>query len=86
MIVAVLALVVFGPQKLPELARSAGRGLSQLRDIAEQVKTDFTDGLDGAVEGESASDTPSAPNVHTETEANDDPKPVAPESDRAVAS
>lgn len=31
-IVAVIALVVFGPERLPELARRAGRGLARFRE------------------------------------------------------
>lgn len=30
--VAVIALVVLGPKRLPELARAAGRGLRELRE------------------------------------------------------
>jgi len=53
LIVAVIALVVFGPEKLPSMARNVGKGLSQLRSLAEQVKADFDLGMD-----EPADETP----------------------------
>jgi sec-independent protein translocase protein TatA len=37
-IILVLALVVFGPQKLPELARTLGRALAELKRTANDFK------------------------------------------------
>jgi sec-independent protein translocase protein TatB len=45
LILAVLALVVFGPNELPKMAAHAGRALRELRRIAEGAKTDLRDGL-----------------------------------------
>jgi sec-independent protein translocase protein TatB len=45
LILAVLALVVFGPNELPKMAAHAGRVLRELRRIAEGAKTDLRDGL-----------------------------------------
>ena len=45
-VVAVVALIVFGPEKLPGIARSIGKTLSELRRMASEVKTDFESGLD----------------------------------------
>jgi len=36
-----IALIVFGPQKLPEIARNVGRTLSQLRKMATDVREEF---------------------------------------------
>jgi len=33
-----IALIVVGPQKLPELARTIGRGLSEFRKVQDEVK------------------------------------------------
>jgi Tat protein translocase TatB subunit len=44
--VAAIALIVFGPDKLPEIARTVGRTLSQLRRMADEVRDEFKDGLD----------------------------------------
>ena len=45
LILAVLALVVFGPQELPKMAAQAGRVLRELRQIAEGAKADLREGL-----------------------------------------
>jgi sec-independent protein translocase protein TatB len=42
---AVIALVVFGPNELPRIARQAGRALRDLRQIAEGAKADLREGL-----------------------------------------
>lgn len=46
LVVAVLALIVFGPERLPEIARTVGRTLAQLRRMAADVKDEFSAGLD----------------------------------------
>jgi sec-independent protein translocase protein TatA len=38
LVVLLVALVVFGPRKLPELGRSLGRALSQLQAASEDFK------------------------------------------------
>ena len=45
LILAVLALVVFGPNELPKIAAQAGRALRDLRRIAEGAKADLREGL-----------------------------------------
>jgi Tat protein translocase TatB subunit len=39
--VAAIGLIVFGPQKLPEIARNIGRALSTLKKMATEVKEEF---------------------------------------------
>jgi Tat protein translocase TatB subunit len=57
-IVAALALIVFGPQKLPEIARTIGRFMSEARRMASEVKSEFEAGLedDPADEGPAVGD------------------------------
>ncbi len=53
LLVVVVALVIFGPTKLPELARSVGKSISELRnagkdfkksiDVTEDFNLDFDD-------------------------------------------
>jgi len=45
LILAVLALVIFGPKELPKMASQAGKALRDLRRIAEGAKDDLRDGL-----------------------------------------
>jgi sec-independent protein translocase protein TatB len=41
MVLGVIALVVFGPERLPQLARDAGRTLRQLRAMAQTARTEL---------------------------------------------
>ena len=41
MLVGVVALLVFGPEKLPEMARTVGRTANQLRRMAADLKEEF---------------------------------------------
>jgi len=45
LVLAVIALVVFGPDKLPTIASRVGRALRDLRQIAEGAKNDLREGL-----------------------------------------
>lgn len=44
-VIFVVALLVFGPKRLPELAKSLGKGLGELKrafqDVKDQVETEF---------------------------------------------
>ena len=42
----IVALIVFGPQKLPEIARTLGRALNEMKRMAAEVKDEFESGLD----------------------------------------
>lgn len=50
-VILVLALVLFGPKKLPDLGRAIGQGLREFRrasrDIAEEIEATARDGEDG---------------------------------------
>ena len=43
MVILVVALLVFGPTKLPELARSLGRGLAEFRRASTDLRQSFTE-------------------------------------------
>ena len=45
LVLAVIALVIFGPSELPTIAAQAGRALRDLRTIAESAKNDLRKGL-----------------------------------------
>lgn len=46
LIVAAIALIVFGPDKLPGIARSVGKAASEFRRMATDVTDEFKSGLD----------------------------------------
>jgi sec-independent protein translocase protein TatA len=43
LVVLVVALVVFGPRKLPELGRQVGRGYREFREFQQGVRDDIED-------------------------------------------
>ena len=45
LVLAVIALVIFGPSELPKIAAQAGRALRDLRTIAEGANNDLREGL-----------------------------------------
>jgi sec-independent protein translocase protein TatB len=45
LVLGVIALVVFGPERLPAMAAQAGRMLRELRKMAEGAKSDLQDSL-----------------------------------------
>ncbi len=42
-IIFIVALVIFGPRKLPELGRSLGRGLSEFKKASNELKRTWED-------------------------------------------
>jgi sec-independent protein translocase protein TatB len=45
MVLAILAIVIFGPDQLPKVAAQAGRTLRELRRMAEGARRDLAEGL-----------------------------------------
>ena len=45
-VILVVALLVVGPSKLPEVARSIGRALGEFRRVTDEVKDTFQQELD----------------------------------------
>ena len=43
LIILVVALIVVGPKKLPDMAKSLGKGLSQFRKAADEIKDEFAE-------------------------------------------
>ena len=43
LVVAMVALIVFGPEKLPDMARKAGSFIADLRRMATDVRSEFDD-------------------------------------------
>jgi sec-independent protein translocase protein TatB len=49
LVLGVIAMLVFGPEKLPQVARDAGRMLRQVRAMAQQARNDLKAELGDAV-------------------------------------
>ncbi len=57
LVILVVALLVFGPKRLPEVGRQVGRGLHELRKIQETVRDELNDVLHAP--DEASADEPS---------------------------
>ena len=44
--VAVIALIIFGPRRLPEIARSLGKSFAEFKRQASDIRAEFESGLD----------------------------------------
>lgn len=62
LLVAALALIVFGPERLPDIAKTLGRSLNELKRMAAEIREEFQTGLDlGDVEDEPGEPDPAPP-------------------------
>ena len=79
-IILVIALLVVGPQRLPALGRSIGRGLRELRKAQDEVKRTIQVNLDDEPpNGSSATPAPARRASGSADRRSTDPKPVAPD-------
>lgn len=74
-VIAVFALMVFGPDKLPGLLRSAGRFVADMRRMATELRSDFREGLDVEADVE--------PDVDPEPKPQPDDGPDVPSAGKA---
>lgn len=44
--ILVVALIIFGPSRLPEIGRAIGKSISEFRDAASTVQDEVKKGLD----------------------------------------
>jgi TatA/E family protein of Tat protein translocase len=75
-IIFFIALIVFGPRKLPELGRSLGKSLSEFKRASNELRHT----LDEEVRLEEAAKSKPAP-VETRASAPDEPAPAGAPSD-----
>jgi len=72
LIILVVALIFFGPRKLPELGRSLGRSINEFKRASNELKTT----LDEEIRAEERK----APAAVSPTDPSNLPSPAAPES------
>jgi sec-independent protein translocase protein TatA len=65
MVILILALIVFGPKKLPEMGKSIGKGLSEFRKAQMDIKREITQGLNETPAEQNASTPASTPATGT---------------------
>ena len=56
LIILVVALLIFGPSKLPEMARSLGRGLAEFRRASSDLRSSVMDASKNAEDEEQIED------------------------------
>jgi TatA/E family protein of Tat protein translocase len=61
LIILVVVLIFFGPKRLPDLAKSLGKGIAEFKKASEEVRK----GIEDAVKEESAGGTPNPPEDHS---------------------
>lgn len=60
--VGVIALIVFGPNRLPEIARSIGKAIAEFRRQANDIRSEFQSGFDAdEIEDEKPVEGPEEP-------------------------
>ena len=68
LVILVIALLVFGPNKMPEIARQVGRGMREFRRVQQHLTTELRDVVsefDGSNDSTSADPAPSGDPVPT---------------------
>ena len=61
-VIFVVALLVFGPKRLPELGRSLGRGIAEFRRASTDLKNSIEREIETAELPSSPTDKPGVPN------------------------
>ena len=75
-IIFVVALIVFGPKKLPELGKSLGKGLAEFRRASNELKSTIEEEV-RAIEAEPPARYSSEPEPESKSEPEPESKPDA---------
>ncbi len=75
-IILVLALIVFGPKRLPEIGRSVGRGLKEFRRASNDLRDELERATDLNTPAEPAVREKPAPATAETPPAEAEPKPT----------
>ena len=84
-LILIVALLVVGPKKLPELARSLGKALRDVRSMTEDVKQSFVGDIDLEEKPDNVEEKTASIPVSTETEIHGKDEKTGPDSaDRSL--
>jgi len=78
LVILVVALIIFGPRKLPELGRSLGRSINEFKRASNELRTTLDDEI-RSEERRTAAQPPAVPQALPTDPANI-PSPAAPET------
>ena len=82
LVILVVALLVFGPNKMPDVARQAGKAFREFRRVQQHLRSEISDVVsDFDVENASSVSAPEASDMAT----GGDPVPMLPPKDPAPA-
>jgi TatA/E family protein of Tat protein translocase len=73
-VILVIALLVFGPRRLPEFARSLGRGIAELRRASSDLRQTLVEASEEPRIEKPGSEAPASPPAKSEAE----PAPAQP--------
>jgi Tat protein translocase TatB subunit len=71
LVIMVIALLVLGPKRLPEVARSLGRGMSEFRRASSELRNTLTQSVE----------EPAPPRPDAKPAAEEEPAKPAPKTD-----
>jgi Tat protein translocase TatB subunit len=84
MLIMVLALVIFGPKRLPEIGRQIGKAIREVRKVSGQFQEEIRTGL--ALDDDSFPymKGPTAPTLPSQIAVDPEPQPPLPEPQDGV--
>ncbi len=82
LIIFVLALIIFGPRKLPELGKSLGKGLAEFKRASNELKQTWEDEVRLDKEKESMSQILKDSAIHPSEILKDDNTPAGPKENQ----
>ena len=75
LVILTIGLIVIGPKKLPELARSLGKGLAEFRRASTEMRREFLEVADEARIDPPTPQTPEQPEPVPEPKSESEPNP-----------
>lgn len=76
LVILVVVLIFFGPKRLPDLAKSLGKGIAEFKKASDEVRK----GIDEAVREAESEETPSEPPSSGDVQREGPPPPAANDS------
>ncbi len=75
-VILIVALIIFGPDKLPEMARGIGKGIQEFKNLTMGVERQMKDEFEAIIQEGEEKPSP-APNIGVQPTTPAPPPPVA---------